>query len=196
MTEQIISILAAIVVFAVVLILGFKTKLLREKDLPDSPYSLSKFQLWLWTLILGPAFILHWGYHGDTHINHTFLILIGISASVTLTSGIMTQANIAKNNANIAKGLASTPLKANGSSAGFWIDLLKGDSDALSVERLQHLVFTFVYVCIYVSYFFTCRPSSASSPCLLMNFIELDSPAYVLMGISSAGYLVGKGVNR
>ncbi len=140
MTEQIISIIAAIVVFAAVLILGFKTKLLREKDLPGSPYSLSKFQLWLWTLILGPAFILHWGYHDDTHINNTFLILIGISASVTLTSGMMTQANIARNNANIVKGLTATPLKANGSSAGFWIDLLKGDSDSLSVERLQHLV--------------------------------------------------------
>ena len=103
MTEQITSIIAAIVVFAVVLILGFKTQLLREKDLPDSPYSLSKFQLWLWTLILGPAFILHWGYHGDTHINTTFLILIGISASVTLTSGMMTQANIARNNVNIKR---------------------------------------------------------------------------------------------
>ncbi len=195
MTEQIISIIAAIVVFAAVLILGFKTKLLREKDLPGSPYSLSKFQLWLWTLILGPAFILHWGYHDDTHINNTFLILIGISASVTLTSGMMTQANIARNNANIVKGLTATPLKANGSSAGFWIDLLKGDSDSLSVERLQHLVFTFVYICIYVSYFFSCQQTSASSPCL-MNFIEFDPLAYVLMGISSAGYLVGKGVNR
>lgn len=196
MSEQITSIIAGIIVFAVVLILGFKTKLLREKDLPDSPYSLSKFQLWLWTLILGPAFILHWGYHGDTHINNTFLILIGISASVTLTSGIVTQANIAKNSSNLAKGLSSTPLKANGSSTGFWIDLLKGDSDTLSVERLQHLVFTFVYACIYVSYFFTCQQASASSPCLLMNFVEFDSPAYVLMGISSAGYIVGKGINR
>ncbi len=196
MPQQIISIVAAIVVFAIVLILGIKTKLLREKDLPDSPYSLSKFQLWLWTIVLGPAFILHWGYHGDTHINNTFLVLIGISASVTLTSGMVTQANVARNNANLAKGLTSTPLKANGSSSGFWIDLLKGDSDTLSVERLQHLVFTFVYLCIYVTYFFTCKQASATSACLPMNFIEFDSAAYILMGISSAGYLVGKGVSR
>lgn len=195
MSEQIISIILAIVVFAVVLILGFKTRLLREKDLPDSSFSLSKFQLWLWTAILGPAFVLHWGYHGNTTINNTFLILIGISASVTLASGIITQANVAKNNANMVKGLAMEPIKANSSSSGFWIDLLKGDSDTLSVERLQHLIFTFVYLCIYVSYFFSYQQASGSAPSL-MNFIEFDSLAYVLMGISSAGYLVGKGVNR
>lgn len=195
MSEQITSIIVAIVVFAVVLILGFKTRLLREKDLPDSPFSLSKFQLWLWTAILGPAFVLHWGYHGDTTINNTFLILIGISASVALTSGIITQANIAKNNANIVKGLAAEPLKANANSSGFWIDLLKGDSDTLSVERLQHLIFTFVYICIYLSYFFNYQHTPTSPPSL-MNFIEFNSLAYVLMGISSAGYLVGKGVNR
>lgn len=192
---QIISIIVAFIAFALVLILGLKTRLLREKDIPGSPFSLSKFQLWIWTAILCPAFILHWGYHGDTHINNTFLILIGISASVALTSGIITQANAAKNNADMAKGMAMTPMKANGSSAGFWIDLLKGDSDTLSVERLQHLVFTFVYICIYVAYFCTWQPTPVSSPGL-MNFIEFDSLAYVLMGISSAGYLVGKGVNR
>lgn len=195
MPVQLISIVAAIVVFAVVLILGFKTSLLREKDLADSPYSLSKFQLWIWTAVLAPAFVLHWGYHNDTHINHTFLILIGISASVALTSGIITQANVAKNNTLIMKGLAASPMKANANSAGFWIDILKGDSDTLSVERLQHLVFTFVYLCIYLTYFFSCQPLTGASSCL-MNFVEFDPAAYVLMGISSAGYLVGKSVNR
>lgn len=195
MPVQIISIVAAIIVFAVLLILGFKTNLLREKDLADSPYSLSKFQLWIWTTVLAPAFVLHWGYHDDTEINNTFLILIGISSSVALTSGIITQANVAKNNAAMLKGLAASPMKANTTTAGFWIDILRGDSDTLSVERLQHLVFTFVYLCIYLTYFFSCQQVTGAS-CSPMNFVEFDSLAYVLMGISSAGYLVGKSVNR
>jgi len=90
-----ISILLAIICFAIILLVGILTDILREaknetvnKKVEEKPYSFSRFQLWLWTLILGPAFILNWGFvnPGVPQVNITILILLGIPSSVALTA--------------------------------------------------------------------------------------------------------------
>lgn len=117
---------------------------------------------------------------------------------------MLTQASVSskedKKNKNIQKGLSEAnedlpTLKIEKTSNGFWIDLLTGDDNKMPVERLQNLIFTFVYVVIYVSFFFTpsiLAPSKEEG----FNYIEFQDLAFVLMGISSGSYLIGKGMNR
>ena len=60
---SIVTLATASICFFLILIAGFKTDLLKESNVPGNPYSFSRFQLWLWTLIISPAFVLNWGYH-------------------------------------------------------------------------------------------------------------------------------------
>ncbi len=207
---QNISIVTAIIVAVIALIIVFKTNLLRETNSATSPFSLSKFQMWLWTFVICPLFAIHWGFHFPSYnpsINETSLILLGIAGGVTLTSGLLTQVSVKKKEdetqKSIDKGLINVilpPLKIEKDSKGFWIDLLSGDGDTIAVERLQNLIFTFVYVIIYVTFFFSkttfVDPITKDKLITSMNYIEFDSLAYVLMGISSGSYLIGKGMNR
>ncbi|MCF0075662.1 hypothetical protein LZD49_34640 [Dyadobacter sp. CY261] len=206
-----ISIATAIIVAAIALIVVFKTQILRETNSNTSPYSLSKFQLWLWTSVICPLFAIHWGWHFplDPSINDTSLILLGIAGGVTLTSSILTQVSFAnkrdKITKNIEKGLSAAnkdlpKLKIEKESKGFWVDLLTGDGETMPVERLQNLIFTFVYVIVYVAFFFSLTkfidPRTHEESMTLMNYINFDKLAFVLMGISSGSYLIGKGMNR
>lgn len=208
---QIISIVTAILIAFIALIVVFKTNLLRETNSATSPFSLSKFQLWLWTFVICPLFAIHWGFHFPLNpsINETSLILLGIAGGVTLTSGLLTQFSVNKKEElkkkNIEKNLSEANkdlplLKIEKESKGFWIDLLSGDSDTMPVERLQNLIFTFVYVIVYVTYFFSLTefivPKTQIVSMTLMNYVEFDKLAFILMGISSGGYLIGKGMNR
>lgn len=214
-----ISIATAIIVAGIALIVAFKTNILRETNSDTSPYSLSKFQLWLWTFVICPLFAIHWGWHFPLNptINETSLILLGIAGGVTLTSGLLTQVSETKKKDEVKKNIEKGLLKANEElpklkiekdSKGFWVDLISGDSDKMPVERLQNLIFTFVYVIVYVFFFFSYTESQIVPTVIdpltklpkvehtLMNYITFESLAYVLMGISSGSYLIGKGMNR
>ena len=157
------------------------------KNDKKAPYSFSRFQLWLWTLIIGPTFVLNWGFVNDMkpEVTVTMLILLGISASVSVSAAGITsvQENL---NKNIPEKSNKIQLKKNRKSDGFWTDILKDDNDQLSIVRLQQLIFTFTFVVIYISLFFYCH----------MENPEFDNSAYLLMGISSGTYLIGKGVNK
>jgi len=76
-TIKIISIIIAIVILAICAFVAFMATLLRESNSKTSPYSFSRFQLWLWTLIICPAFVLNWGFKNTNlpQINQTSLIL-------------------------------------------------------------------------------------------------------------------------
>ncbi|MFK7786912.1 MAG: hypothetical protein AB8B56_17455 [Crocinitomicaceae bacterium] len=98
MTEtayQIISIGLAVITFGVILYVGLKTDVLRESipnvQIKDRMFSLGRFQLWIWTLIICPAFILYWGYStGHTiDLNTTAVILLGLPAGVAVTSNVI-----------------------------------------------------------------------------------------------------------
>lgn len=74
-----ISWILAPIIFLIILSVGLKTNILRENQ-GESKISFSKFQVWLWTLIICPILVLHWGY-SDNYIftvNETCLFLIGI----------------------------------------------------------------------------------------------------------------------
>jgi hypothetical protein len=210
-----ISIATAIIVVGIALIIVFKTNILRETNSDTSPYSLSKFQLWLWTFVICPLFVIHWGWHFPLNptLNETSLILLGIAGGVTLTSSLLTQVSVNKKEEikkkNIEKGLSIANddlplLKIEKESKGFWIDLLSGDSDTMPVERLQNLIFTFVYVIIYIAFFFSYTEIIVIDPLTkkellkktLMNYITFTQLAFVLMGISAGSYLIGKSMNR
>ena len=185
-----ISIILAILVFAIIGLIGFLSYILREQNGSEYKYSFHKFQLWIWTLTICPLFALNWGYTTfNPVINLTSLILLGISSASLLTGIIITQINL---NNQIEKRLKNStinfsPLKIEStSSRGFFIDILTDDFGQLSVPRLQNFVFTLLYIVIYTVYFF-------SNGMEYINW-DKDSTPFVLMGISAGTYLFGKGL--
>ncbi|MFY7813916.1 MAG: hypothetical protein ACOVRK_01880 [Chryseobacterium taeanense] len=179
---QIISIILSIVIAIIIMLVAFRTNLLRETNVSNSPFSFSRFQVWLWTLIIIPAFVLNWGFVNSDlpRINETAIILLGMSLGVTVTSAIIS--NVQK----ATKDAKAQFFKSDGESKGFWIDILLDDNGQLSNLRLQNLVFTFVYVVIYVGLFFSKGK----------QYPDFDQTAYALMGISSSAYLLGKSLRK
>ncbi|NVK64963.1 MAG: hypothetical protein HWE22_10270 [Flavobacteriales bacterium] len=92
---SIISIAVAIIAFGIILYIGLKTDILKESvpklQLKDRMYSLGRFQLWVWTLIICPLFLLYWGFNPlhTIDLNTTAVILLGIPAGVAVTSGVI-----------------------------------------------------------------------------------------------------------
>ena len=119
-------------------------------------------------------------------VTMTMLILLGISASVSVSAAGITSVQENSNKNLPKKSKKIIRLKKDGTTDGFLADILKDDSDQLSIVRLQQLIFTFAFVVIYISLFFYCD----------MENPEFDNSAYLLMGISSGTYLIGKGVNK
>jgi len=186
-TIQIVSIVLAIVVLLIILIVGFGTTLLREVNDKTKPYSFSRFQLFLWTLAIAPVFAIHWGFRyfpgtDKQMINPTALILLGISSAVTLTASVVGSVQVASKLRN--KGTHT--LKLERKTEGWWIDILTDDQGQFSVARLQQLVFTLIYIVVYLSTFFGAE----------MKLPEFDNYAFVLMGISTGSYVVGKSMYK
>ena len=179
---NIISILLAIICIAIILLVGILTNLLRETNDTGKPYSFSRFQLWLWTLVISPAFVLNWGFSAvnEPSLNLTCLILLGIPAGVTLTAGIITSAQLSTRK-------TEKQFKRDRDSKSFWTDILMDDSEQFSIVRLQQLIFTIAYVIIFVSSFFYSN---------MTKYPEFDETAFVLMGISGGTYLIGKGLGK
>ena len=198
MNYHIISIVLAVISFVVVFVLGIKTNLLKEEKGGEMPYSFRKFQLWLWTLVLIPCFSLYWGFSADhiPAINITALILLGISGAATLMGEAIAatqKANMLSQRNNLQAGAQGFSLKAlNVPSTSLWSDILKDDKGQVSIPRLQHLLFTVTFIAMYVSMFFTLLP--ARPP--YFAYPVFDDNAFVLMGISTGTYLVGKGMNK
>ena len=181
-TYHIISIVLSAICVVAIMLFGIFSDILRESGL-GSPYSFSKFQLWLWTMVIIPAFSLNWGFSylhsGPLTINGTSLILLGISGGATLAAAAVSSAQ---------KSLPpATGLKASLSAKCFWTDILMDDSGNFSLVRLQQLLFTFVFIAIYISNFFNVNP---------ITYPDFDNTAFVLMGISTGTYVLGKSLNK
>jgi hypothetical protein len=193
---NVISIILAIVCAGAIVWIGIKTNILRESSLPGSPYSWSRFQLWLWTLVISPLFILYWGFEAQSmpELNDTCLILLGISVGGTLISGIVSSVldsyikkdkdgNPVDEKGNLL-GIKA-PLKKYQDSKSFWADILMDDNGQFSITRLQQFIFTLAYALVFISSFFS-----------EMDYPDFQSNAFILMGISTGTYLVGKGMKR
>lgn len=127
--------------------------------------------------------MLNWGFSIDlvANLNLSSLVLLGISGGVTISAGIVSKAqqSPAGGGAPVAKALLN-------STSSFWPDILMDDKGEFSVVRLQQLLFTVVYIVIYVSYFFGMK----------MRYPDFDQSAFVLMGISTGTYVLGKSLNK
>ncbi|PHR30814.1 MAG: hypothetical protein COA38_09750 [Fluviicola sp.] len=92
---NIISIALAIITFGIILYIGLKTDIIRESipnlQVKDRMFSLGRFQLWIWTLVICPVFILYWGFNPlhAIDLNTTAVILLGIPAGVAVTSNVI-----------------------------------------------------------------------------------------------------------
>lgn len=214
---QILSVILAVVVFLLILGIGFKTDILKEPADPaapnEPPYSFSRLQLFLWTLVIAPVFVLHWGHTDTVTIDMTGLILLGISSGVAITASMIsgvqqsaqqdaqngqqtTQVSIPQDpqqpvvvaSETVAPAsVASTCLKSNLDSKHFLIDILMDDKGQLSLVRLQQFIFTLVYLVIYVTSFFNAD---------MKVYPYFEPNAYILMGISTGSYLLGKSLNK
>lgn len=194
---EIISIFLAAGTFSALLLIGFKTNILREAPAHDPNgnrmYSLGRFQLWLWSVVIIPIFALYWGFdlQHTIDLNTTATLLLGIPAGVSLASNVISSSqasNITPDQQSVA--LASpeaATLKMHQPSKNFFVDLISDDSGNLSMGRLQQLLFTFTFAIMYITSFF------ATGMQALPIF---ESEVFTIMGISSGTYLVAKGLNK
>ena len=181
MNYHIISIILSIISFLVIFLVGLLTQILREENRltnPLAPFSFSRVQLWLWTLIIIPLFSLNWGFANpeEPAINETSLILLSISGALTLTSAVIAQVHLN----------AKQAVKATNDSKNFFYDILVDDHGQFSIGRLQNFVFTLVFAVIYISIFFNND----------FKYADFQPYVYTLMGVSSGTYLFSKALHK
>lgn len=183
-----LSIITAVVCLIAMVFVAFKTNILREEG-GNSSYSFSRFQMWLWSTVIIPAFVLNWATDsgGVPSLNEASLVLLGISVSSLFGSNIITSVQKSEHRKLLTAGINTTSLfKFQANSDGFWNDILKDDSGHLSVARLQNLMFTFVFVMMYIYLFFD----------KAMKYPDFQQYTYALMGISTGGYVTAKAVQK
>lgn len=93
--------------------------------------------------------------------------------------------NLELANQNIINASRQPTVKADQTTVSLFTDILMDEKGQSSIARLQNLTFTFIYVGIYISLFITD-----------WEYPEFDDTAFMLMGISSGTYLMGKGLNK
>jgi hypothetical protein len=147
-----------------------KNKLLN----PSLPFSLSKVQFGLWTVIIASSYIylsFMKGNCADAPINKTALVLMGIVAGTAAASTLMDKREINNNQVR----------HQNSPSEGFFVDILSDDK-GISLHRFQNFVWTVIAMVIYIY-----RVAQVQTGCILP---ELSDTLLALTGISSVTYLV------
>lgn len=141
-----------------------------------APFSLTKLQFGLWTVIISSSYIYLSFCKGDcaaAAINKTALVLMGIFAGTAVASTI-----IDKNEMNDNRERhQDTP------SHGFFVDILS-DDNGISLHRFQNLTWTIIAIMVYLY-----KVSQITEGCQLP---ELSDTLLALTGISSATYLIMK----
>lgn len=138
------------------------------------PFSLTKVQFGLWTVIIASSYIYLSLFKGDCAegpINKTALVLMGIFAGTAVASSIIDKREIDDNR----------PRHQNAPSQGFFIDILS-DDNGISLHRFQNFVWTLIAMTVYLY-----KVSEIRTGCVLP---ELSDTLLALTGISSATYLV------
>ncbi|GGB96441.1 hypothetical protein [Dyadobacter sediminis] len=141
-----------------------------------APFSLTKVQFGLWTVIISSAYIYLSLCKGDCAagtINKTALVLMGIFAGTAVASTIMD-----KNEMN-----DNRDRHQNTPSQGFFIDILS-DDNGISLHRFQNLAWTIIAITVYLY-----KVSLVTNGCELP---ELSDTLLALTGISSVTYLTLK----
>ncbi len=148
---------------------GRRTKVSRQ-----NPYSLTKVQFGLWTVIISSAYVYLSLFRGDCaqdSINKTALVLMGIFAATTAASTIIDKREINDNR----------PRHQNMPSQGLFIDILS-DDNGISLHRFQNFAWTLVAITVYL-YKLTQNTTGCQLP-------ELSDTLLALTGLSSATFVV------
>jgi hypothetical protein len=196
--NQVIAWSAIAVISAIFLVLAFFSNLLREEVSDDAqfaanaqklqlskkwkltntnaPFSLTKVQFGIWTVIIASAYIYLSLCKGDLNldsINKTALVLMGIFAGTAVASTMIDKNEISD----------SRPRLQNKPSQGFFIDILS-DDNGISLHRFQNFAWTIIAIIVYL---YKLSGSAAGSA-----LPELSDTLLALTGISSATYLALK----
>lgn len=150
-----------------------RAKLVRSTN----PFSLSRVQLAVWTVIISCSYIylqLCGTNCSTTDLNKTALILMGIGAGVTTAGALMDKREI----------LDARPRHQNSPSEGFFMDILS-DDNGISIHRFQNVIWTAIAMVIYINRVWAIKTTGCMLP-------ELSDTLLALTGISSATYLVVK----
>jgi hypothetical protein len=138
------------------------------------PFSLSKVQFGMWTVIIASSYIylsLCKGDCAESPINKTALVLMGIFAGTAVASTVIDKKEINDNR----------PRHQNSPSEGFFIDILSDDT-GISLHRFQNFVWTIIAMTVYLY-----KVTLITTGCVLP---ELSDTLLTLTGISSATYVV------
>jgi preprotein translocase subunit SecG len=138
------------------------------------PFSITKVQFGVWTVIISSSYIYLSLLKGDCSegpINKTALVLMGIFAGTAVASTIIDKNEINDNRLR----------HQNAPSEGFFIDILS-DDNGISLHRFQSFTWTIIAMTIYLY-----KVYKVPSGCVLP---ELSDTLLALTGISSATYLV------
>lgn len=142
----------------------------------NAPFSLTKVQFGVWTVIIASSYIYLSLCKGDLNldsINKTALVLMGIFAGTAVASSVIDKNEINDNR----------PRHQNKPSQGFFIDILS-DDNGISLHRFQNFAWTVIAIIVYLYKLFDGATGSALP--------ELSDTLLALTGISSATYLVLK----
>ncbi|MEJ1242525.1 hypothetical protein WBG78_30535 [Chryseolinea sp. T2] len=180
---RITVIVTAVILIIAMLVIAYKSNLLKEKvnptavaaltaqlaavgatnsNIPDYRWSLAKTQLAVWTITIAILYFLVWVIsEGIPVINTTVLALLGISFGTTAAASLQKSPKTSE-----------PSLKSN-----FLIDLID-DGSGPSIHRFQNVVFIAIFLCIFISSTYT-----------KLEFPEFDTTQLLLLGISAAGYV-------
>jgi hypothetical protein len=139
----------------------------------SNPFSLSRVQLAVWTVIISCSYIyleLCMDNCSSTGINQTALILMGISAAVTTGSTLIDKREIQD----------GRDRHQNTPSEGFFVDILS-DDNGISIHRFQNVIWTAIAIIIYLNEVYSIRAGCALP--------ELSETLLALTGISSVTFL-------
>lgn len=158
-----------------------KTNIIRSPVAPPGggtpPYSLSRFQLAFWFILVVAGYVLVWIVTGELDtITQSILALIGIGSGTALgaamidTSGSGTTSDQNKD--------TTPPPPPAGASRSFMIDILSDSTGGISIHRFQMFIWTLVLGVIFVVSVY----KDLSMP-------DFSATLLGLMGISSGTYL-------
>jgi hypothetical protein len=161
------------------IVLIAKTEILKDTSAlaNGKPYSLSRTQLALWTVIIFCCFIYLWGKEDmiisdKLKLGRTALILLGISTATTALGRTIDGSDEKKLQAGNVQSLHQ-----NNPTEGFLWDILS-DKDGISIHRFQNVIFSIVLMAAFVIH--------VAEKSLMPEF---DDTLLILSGVSSVGYL-------
>lgn len=138
------------------------------------PYSLTRVQFGLWTVIISSSYVYLALCKGDCAVgplNKTTLVLMGIFSSTAAAATIIDKQGIRQ----------GQPRYQNRPSQGFFTDIFSDDT-GISLHRFQNFVWTLIAITVYLY-----KLEQIQTGCILP---ELSDTLLALTGISNATYLV------